>query len=67
MCEYNPTADAGPFYSGITHSQDFTDVLKTAVSFPVSDPKNGREILKAFRDAVASERPAIIVERKSLY
>ena len=61
------TADAGPFYSGITHSQDFTDVLKTAVSFPVSDPKNGREILKAFRDAVVSERPAIIVERKSLY
>jgi len=61
------TADAGPFYSGITHSQDFTDVLKTAVSFPVSDPKNGREILRAFRDAVVSERPAIIVERKSLY
>lgn len=61
------TADAGPFYSGITHSQDFTNLLKTAVSFPVSDPKNGREILAAFRDAVASERPAIIVERKSLY
>lgn len=61
------TADAGPFYSGITHSQDFTKVLKTAVSFPVSDPKNGMEILRAFRDAVASERPAIIVERKSLY
>jgi len=61
------TADAGPFYSGITHSQDFTSLLKTAVSFPVSDPKNGKEILRAFRDAVASERPAIIVERKSLY
>jgi pyruvate dehydrogenase E1 component alpha subunit len=61
------TADAGPFYSGITHSQDFTNLLKTAVSFPVSDPQNGREILGAFRDAVASERPAIIVERKSLY
>ncbi len=61
------TADAGPFYSGITHSQDFTALLKEAVSFPVSDPKNGKEILRAFRDAVASERPAIIVERKSLY
>ena len=61
------TADAGPFYSGITHSQDFTNLLKTAVSFPVSDPKNGSEILKAFREAVASQRPAIIIERKSLY
>ena len=61
------TADAGPFYSGITHSQDFTNLLKTAVSFPVLDPKNGSEILKAFREAVASQRPAIIVERKSLY
>jgi pyruvate dehydrogenase E1 component alpha subunit len=61
------TADAGPFYSGITHSQDFTDVLRAAVSFPVSDPKNGSEILQAFRDAVASQRPAIIIERKSRY
>jgi pyruvate dehydrogenase E1 component alpha subunit len=61
------TADAGPFYSGITHSQDFTEVLKTAVSFPVSDPRNGKEILRAFRDAIASKRPAIIIERKSLY
>jgi len=60
-------ADAGPFYSGITHSQDFTNLLKAAVSFPVTDPKNGEEILSAFRNAVASERPAIIVERKSLY
>lgn len=61
------TADAGPFYSGITHSQDFTELLRKAVSFPVSDPKNGKEILKAFRDAVFSKRPSIIVERKSRY
>lgn len=61
------TADAGPFYSGITHSQDFTNLLKTAVTFPVSDPKNGSEILEAFRSATASGRPAIIIERKSLY
>ncbi len=61
------TADGGPFYSGITHSQDFTNVLREAVSFPVTDPQNGEELLEAFREAVASERPAIIVERKSLY
>ena len=61
------TADGGPFYSGITHSQDFTEVLKAAVTFPVSDPKNGKEVLEAFRNARDSKRPAIIVERKSRY
>ena len=61
------TADGGPFYSGITHSQDFTEVLKAAVTFPVYDPKNGKEILEAFRNARDSKRPAIIVERKSRY
>ena len=61
------TADAGPFYSGITHSQDFTEMLRAAVSFPISDPQNGNEILQAFREAAASGRPAIIVERKSRY
>lgn len=61
------TADAGPFYSGITHSQDFTEVLRKAVSFPIYDPKDGKEVLHAFRSAVKSKRPAIIIERKSRY
>jgi len=61
------TADAGPFYSGITHSQDFTKVFREAVSFPVHDPVTGDDIIRAFRGAVESGRPAIIVERKSRY
>ena len=61
------TADAGPFYSGITHSQDFTNLFKNGVSFPVMDPKNGLEILHAFKGARKSCRPAMIIERKSLY
>lgn len=61
------TADAGPFYSGVTHSQDFTDVLRASVSFPVLDPQDGNEILQAFRTAVINQRPVIIVERKSRY
>ena len=61
------TADGGPFYSGITHSQDFTNMLRAAVSFPVYDPKNGNELEEAFYKARHSGRPAIIVERKSLY
>ena len=61
------TADAGPFYSGITHSQDFTNLFKSSLNFPVIDPKNGVEVLKAFKGARISGRPAMIIERKSLY
>jgi pyruvate dehydrogenase E1 component alpha subunit len=61
------TADAGPFYSGITHSQDFTEMLRNAVSFPVHDPVTGVDVLKAFKGAVDSQKPSIIVERKSRY
>ena len=61
------TADAGPFYSGITHSQDFTNVFKEAVSFPVEDPVTGEDVLQAVRSARHSGRPAMLIERKSRY
>lgn len=61
------TADAGPFYSGITHSQDFTEMLRAAVSIPVYDPVTGEDVLRAFRATAKSQRPAIIIERKSRY
>mgnify|MGYP003650932707 FL=1 len=60
-------AFGGPFYSGPTHHQDFTNLLKTAVTFPVLDPITGVDVLKAFKGAKASGRPAIIIERKSRY
>ena len=60
-------AFGGPFYSGPTHHQDFTNVLKTLVSFPVIDPVTGVDALKAFRGAKESGRPSIIIERKSRY
>jgi pyruvate dehydrogenase E1 component alpha subunit len=60
-------AFGGPFYSGPTHHQDFTNVLKTLVEFPVLDPVTGVDVLKAFRGAYQSKRPTIIIERKSRY
>ena len=60
-------ADSGPFYSGITHSQDFTELLKAAVTIPVIEPTNGPEVINAFRGAALSGRPAIIIEKKSRY
>lgn len=61
------TADAGPFYSGITHSQDFTNLFKSAVSFPVIDPVTGSDVLNAVRGARESGRPMMLIERKSRY
>lgn len=60
-------AFGGPFYSGPTHHQDFTGVMKELVDFPVFDPISGVDVLKAFRGAKESGRPAMIIERKSRY
>lgn len=59
------TADAGPFYSGPTHSQDYTKLLRELVHFPVIDPVSGVDVLKAYKGARESGRPAIVIERKS--
>ena len=61
------TADAGPFYSGITHSQDFTEVFRKAVSFPVLDPVNGAGVTSCLLAARRSGKPCMIIERKSRY
>jgi pyruvate/2-oxoglutarate/acetoin dehydrogenase E1 component len=61
------TADAGPFYSGITHSQDFTELFRSAVSFPVIDPVTGADVLNAVKGARESGRPMMLIERKSRY
>jgi pyruvate/2-oxoglutarate/acetoin dehydrogenase E1 component len=61
------TADSGPFYAGITHSQDLTNMLRSCVNFPVLDPVTGKDVLIAFKNAEASKRPTIVIERKSRY
>ena len=61
------TADAGPFYSGITHSQDFTEMFRSAVSFPVIDPVTGADVLNAVKGARESGKPMMLIERKSRY
>lgn len=60
-------ADAGPFYSGPTHSQNFTELFRSSVKFPVYSPQDGPRMLAAYTLASASSRPSMIVEKKSLY
>jgi deoxyxylulose-5-phosphate synthase len=61
------TADAGPFYSGPTHSQDFTKVFQELVGFPVIDPQTGDEVLQAYEFAKNNTGPTMIIDRKSKY
>ncbi len=58
-------ADAGPFYAGPTHSQDFTKGFRELVDFPIFDPVTGVDVLKAFKVAQLSRGPVMVVERKS--
>lgn len=58
-------ADSGPFYSGITHSQDFTKVFQQLVSFPVWEPTCANSVLHDY--LYNSNIPRMIVERKSCH
>ena len=58
-------ADAGPFYSGPTHSQDFTEVFRQLVDFPIFEPTTPSEVLQAYKKAQIAKGPVMIVERKS--
>ena len=59
--------DGGLFYSGPTHSQDFTEIFKSLVSFPVLVPKTADEALAMYRFAMQNVGSTMIVEKKSLH
>jgi pyruvate dehydrogenase E1 component alpha subunit len=60
-------ADSGPFYSGPTHSQDFTAGFSNMVTFPVYVPTTGKQALTVYRNAINSSRPCLVVEKKSCF
>jgi hypothetical protein len=60
-------ADAGPFYSGPTHSQDLTKMFREMVDFPIYEPRNAKEALVAYKKARMAKGPVMIIERKSCY
>jgi deoxyxylulose-5-phosphate synthase len=60
-------ADDGPFYSGPTHSQDFTEIFKNILSFPVLEPKTPDEVLYYYEYAYNADFPIMIVEKKSRF
>ena len=59
--------DGGLFYSGPTHSQDFTKVFREMVDFPVLEPMTSEEALDMYRYAKNSDGPVMIVEHKKFH
>tara|TARA_X000000950_G_C13825430_1_gene623835 strand:+ start:64 stop:1272 length:1209 start_codon:yes stop_codon:yes gene_type:complete len=59
--------DGGLFYSGPTHSQNFTKVFKELVDFPVLTPKSPEEAYNMYNFAKNSRGPVMIVELKSFH
>ena len=60
-------ADEGPFYSGPTHSQNFTEIFRNIFSFPVLEPETPEEVLKYYEYAYNADFPVMIVEKKSRF
>jgi hypothetical protein len=60
-------ADAGPFYSGPTHSQDLTAMFRKMCDFPIFEPSNAKDALVAYKKAQMAKGPVMIIERKSCY
>jgi pyruvate dehydrogenase E1 component beta subunit len=57
-----------PFYTGSTHTQDFTEALKHIVHFPVHKlPLNQMIIKNIFEVAYMSTESILIIEEKDLY
>jgi deoxyxylulose-5-phosphate synthase len=60
-------ADGGPFYSGITHSQDFTNMFKAVLQMPIFVPETGSDVKTAFEFGSTCNKPIMVVEYKSRY
>ncbi len=51
-----------PFFTGPTHTSDFTEALKKLVKFPVLNPKTPTEVIDAYRFASQYENSVMIIE-----
>jgi pyruvate/2-oxoglutarate/acetoin dehydrogenase E1 component len=60
-------ADGGPFYSGITHSQDFTKMFQAVLQMPIFVPQSGSDVKTAFEYGSSIDKPIMVVEYKSRY
>lgn len=73
--EYNPKViircivggSKKPFFTGTTHTQDFSDVISKLVDIPVYKLLETNEIDSIYKKVYHSKKSSIIVEYKDLY
>ena len=56
-----------PFYAGVTHTSDLTDLCRKIFTFPVVRPETSGEVLGAYRAALDYPSPVLISEPKELH
>jgi deoxyxylulose-5-phosphate synthase len=56
-----------PFYAGITHTSDLTELCRQMFTFPVIQPRTSGEVLGAYRAALDYPSPVLISEPKDLH
>jgi pyruvate dehydrogenase E1 component alpha subunit len=56
-----------PFYAGITHTSDLTELCSRMFSFPVVRPETSGEVLGVYRAALNCPGPVLISEPKDLH
>ena len=56
-----------PIYPGPQHTQDFTELFKNAINFPIHAPKSVKEVLEVYETLRTFKGPCMIIEKKDLY
>lgn len=56
-----------PFYAGITHTSDYTQMCRDLFYFPVFAPSTAEEVVNVYEYALDAKGPVMISERKELY
>jgi pyruvate dehydrogenase E1 component alpha subunit len=56
-----------PFYAGITHTSDYTQMCRDLFYFPVFAPSTAEEVGNVYEYALGAKGPVMVSERKELY
>jgi len=56
-----------PFFTGVCHTQDFTEAMKKLVTFPILKPITSTEVIDAYKFANQCDESVMIIETKDYY
>lgn len=56
-----------PINPGVQHTQDYTKAIREMISFPIIELKKVSEIIPAYKKALKTKGPIMIIEKRDLY